>query len=188
MCSYLTSFFLPEDRWLWVPFRLTGETGSSSLRYNLIPWPDHELWCSWVKNQRHERYTIPSDTKMHTDTHTHTLITGSQWERQASTGIDCQGHWDRASMHQPISDSIRPLGLSVCFDHKQQGQQQQPQEAIHPGEPADGGTEWMTGSFQARPCCGHNTRGKGGSFRSGHTKRKSYVRMPHREPAWTLLL
>lgn len=79
MCSYLTSFFLPEDRRLWVPFRLTWETCSPSLRHNLIPRPDHELWCSWVKNQRHEHYTIPSDTQMHT-THTHTLIIVSQWE------------------------------------------------------------------------------------------------------------
>lgn len=114
--------------------------------------------------------------------HTHTRWSLSvSGKRQASTGIDCRGHWDRASMHQPISDSIRPLGLSVCFDHKQKGQQQQPQEAIHPGEPADGRTEWMTGSFQARQCCGHNTRGKGGSFWSGHTERRSYVRTPHRE-------
>lgn len=70
MCSYLTSFFLPEDRRLWVSFRLTWETGRPSLRHNLIPRSDHELWCSWVKNQRHEHYTIPSDTQMHM-THTH---------------------------------------------------------------------------------------------------------------------
>lgn len=102
MCSYLTSFFLPEDRRLWVPFRLTWETCSPSLRHNLIPRPDHELWCSWVKNQRHEHYTIPSDTQMHT-THTHTRWSLSvSGKRQASNR-----HWLPRSLRQSFHASAR---------------------------------------------------------------------------------
>lgn len=68
------------------------------------------------------------------------------------------------SMHQPVSDSIRqPWVICLLRPQTARGHGQQPQGAIHPDRAKMGGTEWMTGRFRARPCCG-----KGGSFQLGH--------------------
>lgn len=53
--AYLTSFSLPEDSGLRVPFGLTREGGGAALRHNLVPGAHYKLGSSWTGREEHRQ-------------------------------------------------------------------------------------------------------------------------------------
>lgn len=155
-----------------------------------VPQSDPAAWSRTAVRLSQEPKTLALHHNLR-HKHTHRHINADHWQSVGTSGI--HRHWLPRSLRQSFHASARFRHQSAfwifCLLWPQTARTATATTGSHSSRWGRGWRYRMNdSSFQTQPCCGHNTRGRGGSFRSGHTEKRSYVWTPHRELEWTVLL